>query len=243
MEEARVVNLSYEACKLHARYSDNYTHHAHCGELAQGAVEYYQAAVNVAESVNLGPLTEAAVAFLLPGGIEKVRKLASGSIGIVDFLSNICRDIGQDVAVSLVTSGFGGFSNRLKKATLRTASTAVEKVSKTPMKTVAAARVTKLFGVGKFWDQRLIKVGDTVTGIAAKKRDKIFGIIQEGKRKFGGDIRADLEGHLYKFDRLHKTGKVHLEKIVKRNDGFYLIGEVDPDTGAVLRMFKNPKRM
>ena len=77
MEEARVVNLSYEACELHARYSDNYTHHAHCGELAQGAVEYYQAAVSVAESVNLGPLTEAAVAFLLPGGIENVENVAS----------------------------------------------------------------------------------------------------------------------------------------------------------------------
>ena len=48
----------------------------------------------------------------------------------------------------------------------------------------------------------------------------------------------DENGTLYKFDTGHKNGKIHLERIEKRSNGFYGTGEVDPETGRVLRTFE-----
>ncbi len=48
----------------------------------------------------------------------------------------------------------------------------------------------------------------------------------------------DEKGVLYKFDDGHKKGKIHLERIKKKANGFRGTGEVDSQTGEVLKIFK-----
>ena len=95
-------------------------------------------------------------------------------------------------------------------------------------------RVILEYGKGKFWDG-LIKDRDSAKTCVenSKKVDEILGRIQRAKKQIGGDIRADNEGSLYKFDKLHKTGKVHLEKIEEHEGKFWGTGEVNPESGEI----------
>ncbi len=55
--------------------------------------------------------------------------------------------------------------------------------------------------------------------------------------KIEGEIKMDEKGVLYKFDDGHKSGKIHLERIEKKANGFRGTGEVDPQMGEVLKEF------
>lgn len=193
-------------------------------KLAESAMEYYQAAISVAETVNLGSATEAAIAFLVPGGIENINDFANGRIDGVSFLENIGRDIGQDFAVSLATGGIGGFTNRLRKATVQMAASSIERAGKTQMKTIAASRVTRIFGTGKFWNSLIVTSTKIDLGRLAKKA---------GNR---GKIRMDSNGFFYRFDPAHQTDKIHLHKYQHLGgDKYKLIEEIDPETGGLIK--------
>ena len=66
----------------------------------------------------------------------------------------------------------------------------------------------------------------------------MYGVLKEAKRKFGGEIKMDENGVMYKFDPAHENGKIHLERIIKTKKGFVGTGEVDPQTGRVLKILK-----
>ena len=114
------------------------------------------------------------------------------------------------------------FSNRLKKVTLRTASSAVEKVSKTPMRTVAAARVSRVFGTGTYWDS-------LITGARNQSLKKF-------KRTSPAKLEVRTDGkYFYQFDPAHQTHKIHLHKYQKVGSNQYkLIEEIDPETGSLI---------
>ena len=76
-------------------------------------------------------------------------------------------------------------------------------------------------------------------GVKNKNINKILGEVEQAKKRYHGDIRADKDGNLYKFDIAHKERKVHLEKIEKNAKGFKNIAEVDPETGVILKYLRN----
>ena len=77
-------------------------------------------------------------------------------------------------------------------------------------------------------------------GVNPKKAQEMYGDYKHLKRiDRGGEIRMDKDGNFYKYDRAHQSAKIHLEKIVKRSDGFWNVAEVDPETGAIIRTLKN----
>jgi hypothetical protein len=45
----------------------------------------------------------------------------------------------------------------------------------------------------------------------------------------GGEMRTDGK-NLYRFDRAHQTGKIHLEKYEKTGKGWQSVAECDPET-------------
>ncbi|MDR2666805.1 MAG: hypothetical protein LBB34_01650, partial [Holosporales bacterium] len=95
-------------------------------------------------------------------------------------------------------------------------------------------RVTPKYGKGEYWDKLVTdKASAGKAGIKPKDVGTILGKIQRAKRQIGGDIRADAQGNLYKFDPAHKSSKVHLERIEEREGKFVGTGEVDPVTGKV----------
>jgi len=101
----------------------------------------------------------------------------------------------------------------------------------------AGRKGTDGYKLGEYWD-KLYSYGTKIEGVTPKKQNKMYGVLSEAKRKFGGEIKIDKSGTLYKFDTGHKNGKIHLERIEKRSDGFYGTGEVDPKTGRVLKILK-----
>ena len=101
----------------------------------------------------------------------------------------------------------------------------------------AGRKGTDGYKLGKYWD-KLHSLGSKIPGMTPKKQNKMYGVLKEAKRKFGGEIKMDKSGTLYKFDTGHKNGKIHLERIEKKSDGFYGTGEVDPKTGEVLKPLK-----
>ena len=77
-------------------------------------------------------------------------------------------------------------------------------------------------------------------GVNPKKAQEMYGDYKHLKRiDRGGEIRMDKDGNFYKYDRAHQSAKIHLEKIVKRSDGFWNVAEVDPETGTIIRTLKN----
>ena len=98
---------------------------------------------------------------------------------------------------------------------------------------------------GKYWSGLTDNVkGLQNLGVKSKDAQGMFGDYLKVKRLVrGGEIRMDRYGNFYKFDRAHPTAKIHLEKIVKKSDGFYNVAEVDPATGVVTKILKKPRRL
>jgi len=105
----------------------------------------------------------------------------------------------------------------------------------------AGRKGTDGYKLGKYWD-KLYSYGTKIEGVTPKKQNKMYGVLKEAKRKFGGEIKMDENGTLYKFDTGHKDGKIHLERIIKTKKGFVGTGEVDPQTGEILRRFTREYR-
>ncbi len=103
---------------------------------------------------------------------------------------------------------------------------------------VSKRRGTKGYKLGDFWENKLYSSASEIKGMSPKKQNKLDGILREAKRKLGGEIKMDEKGRLYKFDDGHKSGKIHLERIEKKAEGFRGTGEVDPQTGEVLKIFR-----
>ena len=166
-------------------------------KLAQGAIAYYHSAIDIAESVNLGSAMEIASSFLIPGGVENLQAFADGAIDGVRFLSKIGTDLGQDFAASLATGGFGGFANRIRKATVGTASVTFRK----GLKIGVTERAVRLFGQGRFWeklfDHTAVKWG---------------GEVKKWRKRSKKKLKFDSDGFAYEFDQAHKTDKIHLHK-------------------------------
>jgi flagellar basal body rod protein FlgF len=62
----------------------------------------------------------------------------------------------------------------------------------------------------------------------------------------GGEMRTDGKD-LYRFDRAHQTGKIHLEKYVKTGKGWQSYAECDPNTlkeipGSVEKIAKQKRK-
>ncbi len=143
------------------------------------------------------------------------------------------------VAASYTTRRFTVALNRaLERSSRRDSSISYRKVQKSgPNLKEAERKGTDGYKLGKYWDQ-LHSSGSKIEGVTPKKQNKMYGVLSEAKRKFGGEIKMDENGTLYKFDTGHKNGKIHLERIEKKADGFYGTGEVDPETGRVLKILK-----
>lgn len=207
-------------------------------QMARSALEYYNAALTIAEDYSAQGALEWTVAFALPGGVENLESFAAGRSSCLEFLGQIAVDLGQLVIPQLK---FAGFASKLTRTTVRAARETMNFSKRADRSSTAEVRANRIYGEGRFWKERLIedRSSGAFSRVAPKNRDKILGLIQEAKRKFNGQIKADEEGALYKFDPGHKTAKVHIEKIVKKGDGkFYGVAEVDPETGAVLKIFE-----
>jgi hypothetical protein len=99
-------------------------------------------------------------------------------------------------------------------------------------------RVIRKFGSGEHWDKLITdQASASRAGIKPKAVDKILGRIERAKRRIGGDIRADARGNLYKFDPAHKSSKIHLERIEEESGKFWGTGEVNPETGEIMKNF------
>ena len=105
-------------------------------------------------------------------------------------------------------------------------------------------RAERDFGGGEYWDKLITdKKSATSSGLKGKQADEVAGDLLHLKRLVKGEIRADSAGNFYKFDRAHQSAKVHLEKIVKRPDGFYNVAEVDPVTGVVTKTLSKARKL
>jgi hypothetical protein len=66
------------------------------------------------------------------------------------------------------------------------------------------SRVQRQYKEGKFFSNLIKKREDaSKLGIGGKDIDEILVRIQRAKRQIGGDIRADRNGVLYKFDQVY----------------------------------------
>ena len=98
---------------------------------------------------------------------------------------------------------------------------------------------------GEFWGKLFDDLSSAnKVNVSGKKAQSILGQLKTLKKiDRGGEIRADEHGNFYKYDRAHQSAKIHLEKIVKKSDGFWNVAEVDSETGNIIKILKNPRRV
>jgi hypothetical protein len=149
----------------------------------------------------------------IPGtqAVTVPRALAVAVPRIVPLLGRVATAYEVEEAYRRVTTFFNeNFSGGKDKGTADTSS---------------ARRGTSGYGSGKFWSGLKSVYDPTVKQVFASLKKQAFS---------GGQIRTDGTS-LFKFDKAHQSGKIHLEVYEKiRNNVFKCVREVDAETGETI---------
>ena len=187
--------------------------------LAQGAMEYYHSAIEIAETVHLGSAAEVATAFLIPGGVENLQAFADGSIDAVRFLTNI----GTDLAVDLAAPEFkiaGKFIGSLKKASVKTAGVnfrkGVKGGSKLKTAEVKERKIDTQSDQLRFWDK--LKESGEWKSVKGYGKPTLYNaknerFSQKSREKWEIEVFNKNEDHIGVFKP--SDGKFHPELAVK----------------------------